>query len=225
MKEIDIFKTVKGESEGKFQSRGSKFYAYLFPMTDLTELEERILQLKQEHIKARHFCYAYRILTNNDVSEYSSDAGEPGGSSGPPILGVLKQHDLLNIGCVVVRHFGGTKLGIPGLIEAYGAATAEAVQNSRRVIHQRSIEVRLDAPMRLQPHLLEAAKRENFPIKDLTYTSRFQMTSSIPVEGKTSHLHRLLLHLSDRAYNNVEELLQYLDIHLTELDHAFTERS
>ncbi len=194
MKEVDIFTTVKVESEGKFQSRGSKFYAYLFPMTDLTELEERIMFLKHEHIKARHFCYAYRILTGNEVSEYSSDAGEPGGSSGPPILGVLKHHELLNVGCVVVRHFGGTKLGIPGLIEAYGAATTAAVQSSRSVPNQRSIQVRLDAPMRFQPHLLEAAKRENLATKDLNYTSRFQMTLSIPVESKTLHLRRLLLH-------------------------------
>ena len=225
MKDLEPFTTVKGESEGKYQSRGSKFFAYLFPMSSLGALEERIQQLKQEYIKARHFCYAYRVIKNDEIAEYSSDAGEPGGSSGPPILSVLKQHELLNVGCVVVRYFGGTKLGIPGLIEAYGSATAEAVENSMRRINRSSTEIRLNAPMKYQPHLLESAKRENFPVNDLTYTSRFEMTVGVPAKDSSMHVHNLLLRLSDRAYDDLDDLKVYLDIKVEELGNRFIELS
>jgi putative IMPACT (imprinted ancient) family translation regulator len=125
----------------------------------------------------------------------------------------------------VVRHFGGTKLGIPGLIEAYGGATTEAVQQSQQVRNQRSIDIRIDAPMKYQPHLLASAKRGNFPVKDLTYTSRFEMTIGVPADDSDTHIYHFLLHLSDRAYDELDDLKDYLDIQLTELGIRFTERS
>ena len=193
-------------------------------MTDLLELETRIQQLRQEHNKARHFCYGYRILDRGAVAEYSSDAGEPAGSSGPPILAVLKQSDLVNCGCIVVRHFGGTKLGIPGLIEAYGAATSDAFENAQIITHERTAEIRVNAPMKFQPYLLNALKRAGFKANDYKYTSRFEMIMCVPFENSERHVMQVLLHLSDRAYESLDDLLGYLDIKTEILGESFTER-
>ena len=224
MSDIQQFRSVKSESHGRFQSRGSKFYAYLFPIEQLSELEDRIHELKREYIKARHFCYAYRLLDNDEVQEYYSDAGEPGGSSGPPILAVLKQKELLNIACVVVRIFGGTKLGIPGLIEAYGQATLQSADDALFITYQRVQNVRLNMPMKFQPHLLNAIKREGIEATDPEYTSRYEVTLSVPATRANGHISNILLQISDRDYDDLSDQLEYLDITLEELGEGLSER-
>jgi len=110
--------TLKSLSEGYYMERGSKFHAYAFPVQTEDEVHSILQALKKEHPKARHFCSALRLYPDASL-ERSNDDGEPSGSAGRPILGQLVKHDLTNVFVVVVRYFGGTKLGIPGLIEAY----------------------------------------------------------------------------------------------------------
>ena len=123
----DIYKTIDEPSEGIFRDKGSKFIAYAFPFKDENKVKEIIAELKSMHPKARHHCWAYRLTPDRTVFRVNDD-GEPSGTAGRPILNVLLSMDVTNIMVVVVRYFGGTLLGVPGLINAYKSATQEALQ-------------------------------------------------------------------------------------------------
>jgi len=125
----DTYYEIESESEGLFKDRGSKFIARAFPVYSEQEVKEVLAALRKEYYDARHHCYSY--ILNPDKSAYRiNDDGEPSGSAGKPIHGQLLSHDLTNILVVVIRYFGGTKLGIPGLINAYKTATKEAIANT-----------------------------------------------------------------------------------------------
>jgi len=118
----DTYKTIVKPYEGEvYKEKGSKFYGYAFPVTDENQIKEYIEQLKSEHHKARHWCYAWR-LGEETIRFRANDDGEPSNSAGQPILGQLISFDLTNILVIVVRYFGGTKLGVGGLITAYKSA-------------------------------------------------------------------------------------------------------
>jgi uncharacterized YigZ family protein len=125
----DLYRTVDQPAEGIFRDKGSKFIAYIYPISAETEIKAILQQLKAEHPKARHHCWAYRL--GMDTSNYRiNDDGEPSGTAGRPILNSLLSSELTNIFVVVVRYFGGTLLGVPGLINAYKSATIAAIENS-----------------------------------------------------------------------------------------------
>jgi len=122
----DTYKTIKAPVEGLFKDRGSKFLAYAYPIEHENEVKPLVDNLKKEHFKAVHHCYAYRLGLDRTNFRVNDD-GEPSGTAGKPILNTLLSHDITNILVVVVRYFGGTLLGVPGLINAYKSATAEAL--------------------------------------------------------------------------------------------------
>lgn len=124
---MNSYKTIEKEGMAEFKDRGSKFLAYCFPFTDKSELKKHISTLKKEHPKAVHFCFAYKIGISGN-SFRSSDDGEPAGSAGKPILGQLESMKLTDVLVVVVRYFGGSLLGVSGLINAYKSATSFALQ-------------------------------------------------------------------------------------------------
>jgi len=129
MEAKDTFKTVASAAEGIFRDKGSKFIGYIFPMSALAELKPILQQLSAEHPKARHYCWAYRLGLVSDNYRINDD-GEPSGTAGRPILNSLLSAGLTNVLVVVVRYFGGTLLGVPGLINAYKSATIAAIENS-----------------------------------------------------------------------------------------------
>lgn len=125
----DSYNTIKEASEGFFKDRGSKFFGYAYPYASEQELKAKIEELKKEHHTARHHCYAYRF--KQDYSVYrANDDGEPTNSAGKPILGQIDAKDLTNVAVVVVRYFGGTKLGVGGMMNAYKTAALEALNNA-----------------------------------------------------------------------------------------------
>ena len=126
---IDIYKTLSGESIGEFKDRGSKFIAYAFPVYNEEEWQEKLTEVKKEHFKARHHCYAYRLGTDKNNFR-ANDDGEPSGTAGRPILGQIDSFGLSNVIIIVVRYFGGTKLGTSGLINAYRASAADALEQA-----------------------------------------------------------------------------------------------
>lgn len=128
----DTYKTINKSSEGIFRDKGSKFMAYAYPIKSEIEVKEIIHKLKVEHTKARHFCWAIRLTPDRNIFKLNDD-GEPSGTAGRPILNMLLSADVTNILVVVVRYFGGTLLGVPGLINAYKTATVEAL-NENEVI-------------------------------------------------------------------------------------------
>lgn len=123
----DSYKTIESTSEGIFRDKGSKFTAYAYPIRNEEEVKPIITNLRSEHAKARHFCYAYRLTPDRSVYRMNDD-GEPSGTAGRPILNCLLSEDITNILIVVVRYFGGTLLGVPGLINAYKTASIEAIK-------------------------------------------------------------------------------------------------
>lgn len=126
---VDNYKTISEKYYGEYKEKGSKFLAYLYPFDTDEKLDEVLAEIKSLHPKARHFCYAYEVGLSGDIYRITDD-GEPSGTAGKPIYGQIKSHELSDIICVVVRYFGGTKLGATGLIKAYKQATIEAIQNA-----------------------------------------------------------------------------------------------
>jgi uncharacterized YigZ family protein len=126
---IDSYKTISETAEGIYKEKGSKFITYAYPVTCEEEIKEHIAVLKKEYYDARHHCYAY-MLGAEKKNFRANDDGEPSSTAGKPILGQILSHDLTNILIVVVRYFGGTKLGASGLIHAYKTAAADAISNA-----------------------------------------------------------------------------------------------
>lgn len=129
----DEYKTLKVPSTGIYKDKGSKFTAYAFETETEAEFKEKLEEIKKEHFKARHHCYAYIFGTDGTNFRYNDD-GEPSGTAGIPIYNQIRSHDLSNIGIVVVRYFGGVKLGVPGLINAYKNAAKDALDNAQIII-------------------------------------------------------------------------------------------
>lgn len=125
----DIYKTIEKQSTGYFKDKGSKFYSYAYPLKNDEDVKEIITKLKKEHHSARHHCYAWRLGTE-EIRTRANDDGEPSSTAGKPILGQLQSYELSNILVVVVRYFGGTLLGVSGLINAYRSATVEVLNNA-----------------------------------------------------------------------------------------------
>lgn len=121
------YHTIEKKGMAEFRDRGSRFIALAFPLADTAAFKKEIALIKKEHPKAVHHCFAYRIGTDGLQSRISDD-GEPSGSAGRPIMGQIDSRGLTNIGIVVVRYFGGTLLGIPGLIHAYKTAATLVLQ-------------------------------------------------------------------------------------------------
>lgn len=123
----DHILTIDRTSSAEFKDRGSRFIALAFPISNTEEFKTRLQAIRKEHPKAVHHCFAYRLGTDGNQFR-SSDDGEPSGTAGKPILGQIDSRQLTDTAVVVVRYFGGTLLGVPGLIQAYKTATALALQ-------------------------------------------------------------------------------------------------
>jgi uncharacterized YigZ family protein len=123
----DYYNTIEKNSVAAYKDRGSKFIAYAFPLTSPNEFKEKLAAIKKEHPKASHHCFAYRLGTDGNTFRVSDD-GEPSGTAGKPILGQIDNKQVTDVLIIVVRYFGGTLLGVPGLIHAYKTAAAMALQ-------------------------------------------------------------------------------------------------
>ncbi len=122
----DLYRTIAAPAEALFKERSSKFFAYAFPVVSAEEALEIVERLRKKYYDATHHCYAYRLGADGSVYR-ANDDGEPSGTAGKPILGQLLSADVTDCLVVVVRYFGGTKLGVPGLIGAYRESTAEVL--------------------------------------------------------------------------------------------------
>jgi uncharacterized YigZ family protein len=128
----DTYNTIDELAEGLFKDKGSKFLSYIFFVSNEDQVKEITQKIRKEHFSARHHCYAYRLGFTGDKYRVNDD-GEPSGTAGRPIYGQLLSNDLTNVLIVVVRYFGGTLLGVSGLINAYKSAAANAIENAQIV--------------------------------------------------------------------------------------------
>lgn len=128
----DSYKSISVLSKGLYKDNGSKFISFAYPIEQEEEVKTILTQIKKEYFDARHHCYAYRIGYQGDKWRINDD-GEPSSTAGKPILGQILSNELSDILIVVVRYFGGIKLGVPGLIKAYKTAAADAIANNKIV--------------------------------------------------------------------------------------------
>ena len=171
--------TIEQPSMAEFKDRGSKFLAFAYPAKDIDTCKKLLAQLKKEHGKAVHHCLAYRLGVDGSIFRVSDD-GEPAGSAGRPILGQIDSKGLTNVFVVVVRYFGGTLLGIPGLINAYKTATALALQLSPIIKKPIEIPYELNFDYHQMNEVMVLVKHYNCSVVEQTAQLFIQLHIGIP---------------------------------------------
>jgi len=150
--------TIEQPGVAEFKDKGSRFIAYAFPISNTDHFKEQLANIKKEHPKATHHCFAYRLGTDGTVFRVSDD-GEPSGSAGRPILGQIDSKSLINVLIIVVRYFGGTLLGVPGLINAYKTSAALVLQVTPFVKKPVMVHYRLQFDYPLMNDIMVTLKR------------------------------------------------------------------
>ena len=159
MLQEDIYKTIEEQGEGIYTEKRSKFLAFAIPVTTADEVKEWVEVYQKKYYDARHVCYAYRLGERGD-KERANDNGEPSGTAGKPILGQIHSKELTNVLVIVVRYFGGVKLGTSGLIVAYRLAAAEALDAVPHIEKTINDEIQLRFPYPLLNDVLRIVKEE-----------------------------------------------------------------
>lgn len=200
--EEDTFLTILSPAEGIFKDKGSKFFSYAYPVKSEEEVKSHIDQLKKEHHSARHHCYAYILGHKKDIYR-ANDDGEPSNSAGKPILGQIQSKNVTNILIVVVRYFGGTLLGVGGLIQAYKESACNALENAEFV----------EVIVKDRIHI-------SFTYNDLNNVMRIVKEEDLEIESSKMELscEYVLLCRKSRTHWVAERLTSYLNIKVKTLD-------
>jgi len=159
----NAYRTIDVKSESLLKEKQSKFYGYAFPILDIEYVKSSIDSLKKTHHSARHFCYAYQIGVQDLVYRVNDD-GEPRNSAGTPIYGQIQSFDLTNILIVVVRYFGGTKLGVGGLVSAYKECAKLAIESNTIITKEITIKIQLKFDYLLMNKVMRVIKEHNLKI-------------------------------------------------------------
>lgn len=183
----DTYKTIRQVSEGTFRDKGSKFIAFLYPVRSDNEVKDIISNLKALHPKARHHCWALRLSPDRTVFRLNDD-GEPSGTAGRPILNTLLSYELTNVLAVVVRYFGGTLLGVPGLINAYKTATVEAIKQAEIIEQTVNLMYRIRFGHPLMNNVMKVIKEEDLII----FNQNFDLNCSFDVEIRQSLVNKVI---------------------------------
>lgn len=147
MNQITTYRTLELPIQAEFKDKGSRFLVFAYPVQTAEQVKKHVDDLRQEHHKARHWCYAYRLGVDGNQFR-ANDDGEPSGSAGRPILGQIDSFELTDVLVVVVRYFGGTLLGVPGLIHAYKTSTQMALENAQIIEKniEKTVRIRCEYP-------------------------------------------------------------------------------
>lgn len=157
----DTYLTIAAPARGLYKDKGSRFLAFAYPIYSESDVKPIVEALKTEYYDARHHCYAWRLgieVSEGGVRFRANDDGEPAGSAGRPILGQLLSRELTNLLVVVVRYFGGIKLGVPGLIAAYKDATADALASAEVVERTENREIVVEFPYLVMNQVMKVVK-------------------------------------------------------------------
>lgn len=195
---------LTGPGEGIYKEKGSKFIGYAFPVKNEAELKQRMAQLKNEHHQARHHCYAFVVGKNREHQRWS-DAGEPSNTAGPPIHGQILSAGLTNTAVVVVRYFGGTKLGKPGLIKAYKEAAADALKNATSQPFVAIESYRLSFPYAATSQVMQVLHKADALIREQEYGEKTILVVDIP-EAMAANALTLLDHVEALSISPEKEV-------------------
>lgn len=184
---ITSYRTVVGQSTGLYKEKGSKFLAFCYPVSNEEEINAHLTALRKEYYDARHHCYAW-VLGADKLRHRANDDGEPNHSAGDPILGQIRSKDLTNILIVVVRYFGGVKLGVGGLITAYKSASEEALNNA--FIEERMVTatIKISFPYESTSEIMRLVKEFDLRIVDQT----FEEACYLLLEGSVLNIPRTI---------------------------------
>lgn len=190
-KEIkDSFLSIASPSEGLFKDNGSRFIAKAYPVETEEEVKEIVTALKKEYYDARHHCYAYRLGYLGDRFR-SNDDGEPSSSAGRPILGQIDSRGLSDVLVVVIRYFGGIKLGIPGLIRAYKSATADALDSALKVEKTATKGYKVSFGYENMNDVMRIFKDMDLPQKNQLFDLRCSMETAVRLSAVDDFLSRM----------------------------------
>lgn len=189
---VHSYFTIAGPAQGSYKEKGSKFLAFAFPVETEEEIRQRREELKKQYFDARHHCYAFII--GHDGKHYrAADDGEPNHSAGDPILGQIRSHNLTNTLIVVVRYFGGTKLGVGGLIQAYKEAAADALRQAVVVAREVKTHLTLQYAYETTPEIMKLVKEFELEIQEQQFDENCRITVAIRLRDEKQLHERLAL--------------------------------
>lgn len=188
----DEYQALITRGESLFKDKGSKFFGYAFPVADEEDVKGILEEVKAQHPKARHHCYAWRLGYRGE-NYRANDDGEPSGSAGKPILNALLSADVTFTLVIVVRYFGGTLLGVPGLIHAYREAAAEALAVTEKELRTINTPVRIDYDFDQTNAVMQLIKKLNLTVKEQTFEER----CGILLEVRNSYIEKIREELKD----------------------------
>jgi uncharacterized YigZ family protein len=197
----DFYNTIEKPSNVEFKDRGSKFFAFALPIATAEDFKMHLQLLKKEHPKAVHHCFAYRIGTDGNNFR-SSDDGEPSGTAGKPILGQIDSKGITNVAVIVVRYWGGTMLGVPGLINAYKTATALALQITPVVEKQIEVNYSIEFDYTQMNEVMLIMKQFNCTV----HSNEMQLFCNIKAGVPKNRLEEVLYRLQDLQNVSVKKI-------------------
>ena len=174
-----MFRTLENIGKGVFKEKGSKFLSYAYPCSNIDEIKAHLERLRKENHGCVHVCYAYCLGSKQEDNRYSDD-GEPSNSAGAPIYGQIKSFELTNVLVAVVRYYGGTNLGVGGLINAYRTAAKEAFENASIVEDEDRNEIELRFTYEAMPFVMNAVKTSDCKIIEQHFEENPSLKLSIP---------------------------------------------
>ena len=183
--------TVSGESEYYITLQKSKFIAHIFSCTSIDSFKEKLVQIKKIHTKATHHCFAYQL--SNPSTSRANDDGEPNGTAGLPILGQIRSNQLTNVACIVVRYYGGSKLGVPGLINAYKLASSGAITSANLIPYRESISLKIVGPYGTLMKFLGVCHQNMWDAQLDTYNGEPMIQLTIETDLAQGVLNKILL--------------------------------
>ncbi|GHA71938.1 IMPACT family protein [Pontibacter akesuensis] len=197
----DTYRTIEAPSEGLYKEKGSKFIALAFPVYSEEDVKDTLAELRKKYYDARHHCYAY-ILGADQTRYRANDDGEPNHSAGDPILGQMRSAGLSNVLIVVVRYFGGTKLGVSGLINAYKVAAAEAIAQATILEKHETtlLQAHYDYPQ--MNDVMSLVKEYDLTVRE----QRFMLDCRLTLEVRKSLQEEITQKLEEMEGVKVEEL-------------------
>jgi uncharacterized YigZ family protein len=178
----DSYLTISKTSEGFYKEKGSKFLAFAFPVSSEEEVKNQLDALRKTYYDARHHCYAYTCGTAGEHYR-ANDDGEPGHSAGDPILGQIRSRELTNTLVVVIRYFGGTKLGVSGLINAYKTAAAEALDANQIVKKEITAKLLFTFPYEETNAVMKLVKDFDLTITDQGYAAECTLEANVVISA------------------------------------------
>lgn len=181
MEIIDTYKTIESLSEGIYKEKGSKFIGYAVACFSEDEAKIHLKEWRRMHHQARHVCYAHRFGLDKKVYR-ANDDGEPSNSAGIPILGQIQSYDLTNVLIGVVRYFGGTKLGVGGLVQAYKAAAKDAIEEGKIIEKQVFEHLEISFSYNEMPEIMSLVKNQQLTIEKQDFTENCFLQVAVPFD-------------------------------------------